>query len=363
MLALRAGTNPQALITTTPRRVPVLRRILAEATTVQTTDTTYANQAHLPPEFIAQIVGLYENTRLGRQEIHAEFLDTTDGVWFTRFDPSRHLSAQAEYDPMYHVRCAIDAGTSRHTAAVFFQVRHHNGLAPPRVTVFGDYHALDVVSRKNALAIKELADQLPCHGKIDLVRLDPAASARSSLGPGGLLRVRAGVRLADSSPGGRATWSWTGSIPSTCSWNAATYDPPPVLAAEGRFPNILPAAPRRRVGGLPGRWPSGGRLDRRLRGGVRDAFPEAWCRGPTATCLCFACPRDALWQRVGGCDRGNLLLLHGWRRLLRLFLRWRPGTSSRARHAHFRNSDSAYHDRVELRRSARRRSTKPPRIE
>ncbi len=48
MLALRAGGNPQALITTTPRRVAVLRRILGEATTVQTTDTTYANQAHLP---------------------------------------------------------------------------------------------------------------------------------------------------------------------------------------------------------------------------------------------------------------------------------------------------------------------------
>jgi len=70
MLALRAGTNPQALITTTPRRVAVLRRILAQATTVQTTETTYANQAHLPPEFLTQIVGMYENTRLGRQEIH-----------------------------------------------------------------------------------------------------------------------------------------------------------------------------------------------------------------------------------------------------------------------------------------------------
>jgi len=124
-----------------------------------------------------------ENTRLGRQEIYAEFLDTTEGVWFTRFDPARHLSDQVEYDPIYHVRCAIDAGTSRHTAAVFFQLRHYNGLAPPRVTVFGDYHALDVVSRKNALAIKEMADRLPCRGKIDLVRLDPAATARSSLGP------------------------------------------------------------------------------------------------------------------------------------------------------------------------------------
>ena len=183
MLALRAGTNPQALITTTPRRVAVLKRILAEATTVQTTDTTYANQAHLPREFVAQIVGLYENTRLGRQEIYAEFLETTEGVWFTGFDPARHVSLEAEYHPGYPVRCAIDAGTSRHTAAVFFQVRSNPDSDRPRVTVFADYHAVDVVSQKNAHAIKALADQLPCYGRIDLVRLDPAATARSSLGP------------------------------------------------------------------------------------------------------------------------------------------------------------------------------------
>ena len=87
MLALRAGTNPQALITTTPRRLAVLQADLTEPTTVQTTDTTYANQAHLPTAFLTQIVSLYENTRLGRQEIYAEFLETTDGVWFANFDP------------------------------------------------------------------------------------------------------------------------------------------------------------------------------------------------------------------------------------------------------------------------------------
>jgi len=183
MLALRAGTNPQALITTTPRRLAVLRRILSEATTVRTTDTTYANQAHLPREFLAQIVGLYENTRLGRQEIYAEFLETSEGVWFANFDPARHVSVEAEYHPGYAVRCAIDAGTSRHTAAVFFQVRSSPADDRPRVTVFGDYHALDVVSQRNANAIKALADLLPCRGRIDVVRLDPASTARSSLGP------------------------------------------------------------------------------------------------------------------------------------------------------------------------------------
>jgi hypothetical protein len=73
LLALRAGTNPRALITTTPRRLAVLRRILLETTTVQTTDTTYANQAHLPGEFLAQIVALYENTRLGARRSMRSF--------------------------------------------------------------------------------------------------------------------------------------------------------------------------------------------------------------------------------------------------------------------------------------------------
>ncbi len=183
MLALRAGINPQALITTTPRRVAVLRRILTEASTVQTTETTYANQAHLPPEFLTQIVGLYENTRLGRQEIHAEFLETTEGVWFANFDPARHVSIEAEYHARYAVHCAIDAGTSRTTAAVFFQVRGNPAGDRPRVTVFGDYLALDVFSQKNARAIQALVDQLPCRGHLNRVRLDPSATARSAIGP------------------------------------------------------------------------------------------------------------------------------------------------------------------------------------
>jgi hypothetical protein len=183
MLALRAGSNPQSLITTTPRRVAVLRRILDEPTTVRTTDTTFANQAHLSSQYIAQIVGLYENTRLGRQEIYAEFLETSEGVWFANFDPARHVSVDAEFHPGYPVRCAVDAGTSRHTAAVFFQVRPDPASERPRVTVFADYHSLDVFSQKNARAIKAFAEQLPCLGRIDVLRLDPAAVARSSLGP------------------------------------------------------------------------------------------------------------------------------------------------------------------------------------
>ncbi len=75
------------------------------------------------------------------------------------------------------LRLLRDRRARRDTPRPYYQVRHNNGLGPPRVTVFGVYHALDVVSRKNAFAIKELANQVPCHGKIDRVRLSAAASA------------------------------------------------------------------------------------------------------------------------------------------------------------------------------------------
>ena len=51
------------------------------------------------------------------------------------------------------------------------------------MTVFGDYHDVGHMSYKNAVAIKEMAGSLPCRGRLDAVRMDPAASARSALGP------------------------------------------------------------------------------------------------------------------------------------------------------------------------------------
>lgn len=279
MLALRAGGNPQALITTTPRRLAVLKRILAEPTTVRTTDTTYANQAHLPPEFLKQIVGLYENTRLGRQEIYAEFLETSDGVWFTNFDPARHVSLDAEYHPGYLVRVAIDAGTSRHTAAVFYQVRSEPNSDRKRVTVFGDYHAVDVVSQKNAKAIRALADQLPCRGRIDQVRLDPAASARSSLGP-------AAYSEYEREFGQRITARWPqhlvldglDTLELLLDSGYLTIHPRCVRLKEA-FRNYA----RQRRGGQWIDFPADGHPEEdmidALRGGIRDAMPEGSASG------------------------------------------------------------------------------------
>ena len=51
------------------------------------------------------------------------------------------------------------------------------------MSVFGDYHAEGLLSEANARAIQAKAEELPCRGRIDVVRLDPASSARTGVGP------------------------------------------------------------------------------------------------------------------------------------------------------------------------------------
>ena len=60
MMALRVGSDPRAMICTTPKRNEVLVRILGEPTTIKTSETTFANKLHLAPQFIDEIVSLYQ---------------------------------------------------------------------------------------------------------------------------------------------------------------------------------------------------------------------------------------------------------------------------------------------------------------
>lgn len=82
--ALRLGERPRALVTTTPRPIPVLKEIKSEATTVVTRGSTYDNAANLAPSFLGKVREKYEGTRLGRQEIYAETLDDLPGALWTR---------------------------------------------------------------------------------------------------------------------------------------------------------------------------------------------------------------------------------------------------------------------------------------
>lgn len=92
----------QYAITTTPRPIPFLRKLAADAEKagsgiIITRGTTYENRANLDASFFNEIAK-YEGTQLGRQEIHGEILDPSDsGIikrsWLRTWPMSKGLPA------------------------------------------------------------------------------------------------------------------------------------------------------------------------------------------------------------------------------------------------------------------------------
>ena len=78
--SLRLGTNPRQVVTTTPRDVPVLKRILARRSTVVTGAPTEANRANLADSFLEEVRDLYGGTRQGRQELDGILVEDVEGA-------------------------------------------------------------------------------------------------------------------------------------------------------------------------------------------------------------------------------------------------------------------------------------------
>jgi phage terminase large subunit-like protein len=82
-MTLRAGVRPRTLVTTTPRPIPILKRIERDARTVTTRGRTDDN-ATLPEAFLDAMAATYGGTRLGRQELNGELIEDVEGALWTR---------------------------------------------------------------------------------------------------------------------------------------------------------------------------------------------------------------------------------------------------------------------------------------
>jgi phage terminase large subunit-like protein len=81
-LGLRLGSDPQGLVTTTPRATKVLKMLFQDPRTLVTQHSTEENAQNVSPKFLRRILDRFEGTRLGRQEIHAEMLtDNPRALW------------------------------------------------------------------------------------------------------------------------------------------------------------------------------------------------------------------------------------------------------------------------------------------
>lgn len=75
----RAG--PQALVTTTPRAVPLLQRLVA---TSAVTRGRMDENPHLPAAWVARMEAEYRGTRKGREELDGELLGEAEGALWSR---------------------------------------------------------------------------------------------------------------------------------------------------------------------------------------------------------------------------------------------------------------------------------------
>jgi phage terminase large subunit-like protein len=81
-MGLRRGGG-RVVATTTPRPVPLVRRLLADPSVAVTTGRT-ADNPHLPRNFIAAMTRAYGGTRLGRQELDGELIEDVEGSLWPR---------------------------------------------------------------------------------------------------------------------------------------------------------------------------------------------------------------------------------------------------------------------------------------
>jgi phage terminase large subunit-like protein len=79
---LRLGERPRQLITTTPRPIALVKRLLADSRVRLTRMRTEDNAENLAPGFLEAVRARYAGTRLGRQELDGELIeDRADALW------------------------------------------------------------------------------------------------------------------------------------------------------------------------------------------------------------------------------------------------------------------------------------------
>jgi len=132
LLGLRLGNDPRIAVTTTPRAVPLVRRLVAQAASGEvaiTRGSTLDNTENLAARFIDAVASEFGGTQLARQEIDGELLDDIEGALWNR----SLLEENREHGPVpNHVRVvvAVDppAGTSGDECGIIVAALGDDGI-------------------------------------------------------------------------------------------------------------------------------------------------------------------------------------------------------------------------------------------
>lgn len=107
---LRLGTFPRQVVTTTPKPLALLKKLLKDPTTVTVRSTTSENADNLASGFLEYVEGIYANTRLGRQELGGEIIEDNEHSLWKRDALER--SRVQEIEPLNRIVIAVDPPAS-----------------------------------------------------------------------------------------------------------------------------------------------------------------------------------------------------------------------------------------------------------
>jgi phage terminase large subunit-like protein len=153
-IRLAPGPTPAPALATTPRPIPLIKRLIADPRTAVTRASTHANAAHLSPAFLDEVLARYSGTRLGRrQEIDGEIIEErVDALW-TRalIEASRVATAP----PLMRIVIGIDPpGSARPGADAC-------GIVPAGIAEDERIYVLEDATRRRPCAFR-LGDEGRC---------------------------------------------------------------------------------------------------------------------------------------------------------------------------------------------------------
>ena len=111
LLGMRLGGMPRVVATTTPRAVPLVRRLLDDPEIVVSGGRTEANADNLPARYLRDVRRTYGKSQLARQELDGELIEDLPGALWTRglIEECREAAASA---PPVRVVVGVDPPAS-----------------------------------------------------------------------------------------------------------------------------------------------------------------------------------------------------------------------------------------------------------
>jgi phage terminase large subunit-like protein len=150
-LGLRLGERPQLLVTTTPRPIPPLRRLIAESGAVVVRMPTTENAENLAPGFAEALHALYGGTRLEKQELEGLIVES-EGALFRAEDLARARGSRPA--TLERIVVAVDPPVSAHGDACGIVVV---GRRDHRAYVLADRSARGLSPQGWAMRVAETA--------------------------------------------------------------------------------------------------------------------------------------------------------------------------------------------------------------